>query len=240
LGDTGLPPPERYHLRLEYLWWEPLPQGELQKGFSETEGTLLDVEADLGVTESQANPLRASLRASDSWKVRGSWRPLDFKGQALARQGFTYGDITVFRNDEVRTSLKGNYVTGEVEWDFARGRQGFLGALLGVKYFDVDTLLVDVDTSERVAETERLPIPVVGLAGRVYASSRLSIEAEFSGMRAGSRGHVFEVYLLARFHITDWVAVGGGYHRLSLEGKDERDFFSLAFDTWTAGVEISL
>ena len=33
-AQEELPPAERYHVRLEYLWWSPQPAGQLQKGFS--------------------------------------------------------------------------------------------------------------------------------------------------------------------------------------------------------------
>jgi hypothetical protein len=151
-----------------------------------------------------------------------------------------YGTTAVGAGDQVITTLKGNYVTGELEWDFVDRRQGFLGLLVGVKYFDVDAILLNADTSSRVAETERLPIPVLGLAGRAYLHPRFSLEAELSGLPAGDRGHVWEFLLAARVHLSDHLAATGGYRRLALEGRDDRDFFNLDLGTWTFGVELSL
>jgi hypothetical protein len=234
------PSPEDYTLRLEYLWWSPQPTGELQKGVSEIEGTLIDLEDDLGVAASSANALRAALRVGGSWKLRGSWSPLDFRGTAIASRPFIYGTTVVRAGDEVSSSLKGNYVTSEVEWDFVGREQGFLGLLAGVKFFDVDVLVLDVDTSSRVAETERLPVPVVGLAGRVYVGGRVSLEAELSGLPAGDRGHVFEMLLAGRIHLLRRLAATAGWHKLAVEGRDDRDFFSINLSQWTLGVEISL
>lgn len=234
------PPAEQYTVRLEYLFWSPLPEGQLQKGVSGIEGTLLDAQADLGLAEHSMNPLRGSLRLGTSWKLRGSWAPIDFRGDAVADRAFVYGTTVVRPGDEVVTTLKGSYVTAELAWDFVRRPQGFLGLLFGVKYFDVDALVLDATTSSRVVETERLPLPVLGLAGRIYLGRYLSLEGEVSGLTLGDRGHVVELLLAGRLHVTRRLAATGGWHRLALEGRDDRDYLKLDLGTWTFGAEISL
>jgi hypothetical protein len=92
-------------VRLEYLLWSPQPSGQLQKGLGDVEGTLLDVEADLGLGEGGANALRGTLRLGGSWKLRGSWSPLEFRGDVTAGQPFVYGTTVVRPGDRVLTSL---------------------------------------------------------------------------------------------------------------------------------------
>jgi hypothetical protein len=231
---------EDYALRLEYLFWKPAPRGELQKGLGSAEGTLLDAEADLGLEAGKTNAVRGTLRLGGSWKLRASWAPLDYAGDRAAPRSFTYGTIVARTNDRIVTSIKGNYVTTDLEWDFARRPNGFLGVVVGMKLFDVDTLVLDVDTQSRVADTNRVPVPVLGLVSRTYAGRYLSFEGELTGMTIGSRGHVWEWLLTARVHVSDHLAATGGYHSLRIEGRDERDFFSLRLGTWTFGAEISL
>lgn len=239
-AQEQLPPAERYHLRLEYLWWSPQPAGLLQKGFSDREGTLVDVETDLGLQQSSANTLRGALRLGTSWKLRGSWAPIDFRGDQAAPRGFDYGTAVVQPGNEVRTSVKGNYGTAELEWDFLKRPEGFAGLLFGARLFDIDTLLLNVDTEDRVAETRRLPIPTVGLAGRMYVGRHFSVEGELSGLTLGDRGHVWEWMVAARVHLTERLAGTGGYHRLALEGRNDRDYLKFDLGQWTYGVEISL
>jgi hypothetical protein len=240
LAQSNLPAAEQYHLRLEYLWWSPQPTGQIQRGVGDTEGTLLDVESDLGIGKASMNVARGSLRLGPSWKLRGSWAPLDFRGDVIADRAFDYGTTGVEPGDQVITSLKGNCITGELAWDFVRRPTGFLGLLVGVKYFDVDVLLLNATTSSRVAETEKLPIPVLGLAGRAYLSRRFSVEGELSGLPAGNRGHVWEILLAARFHLSDHIAGTGGWHKLVIEGRDAPNYFNLSLGQWTYGVELSL
>ena len=66
------------------------------------------------------------------------------------------GTLVARFGDRILTSLKGNYFTAALQWDFVANLGGYLGVLGGVKYFDVDTVMVNADTSTRVAEAEKL------------------------------------------------------------------------------------
>ena len=235
-----LPPAENYTVRVEYLWWSPIPTGQIQKGLGDFEGTLLDIQEDLAVESGSANVLRGAFRLGGSWKLRGGWTSIDFQGDTFADRPFLYGTLVARSGDQIVTSLKGNLISADLEWDFLEQEWGFLGGLFGVRYFDIDTIMVNVATANRVAETERLPIPVLGLAARAYLGERVSLEGEFAGITAGSLGHLWEWLVAVRLHATEQVAVTGGYHSLSLEGQDDRDFLSLKLSTWTFGLEISL
>ncbi len=240
LAQSELPPAERYKLRVEYLWWSPGLVGEVQKGFSDNEGTVLDVQADLGIPDNGANLLHGSLRLGQGWKFRGSWTPLEYQGDVLAARAFTYGTTVVVPGQQVKTLFKGNYFTSEIEKDLVERPQGFLGLLLGVKYLDVDAVMLNVDTQSRVAQNQQLPLPVLGLAGRAYLGEHLSFEGEFSGLPAGDRGHVYELLLAGRAHLSSRLAGTIGWRKLEVQGKTSRDYFKLGLSAWTFGVEISL
>jgi hypothetical protein len=239
-AQSDLPAAERYVVRLEYLFWSPQPSGEVQKGVAGVEGTLLDVREDLQLGESSANCLRGALRLGEAWKLRGSWTPIDFRGDAIAGSSIVYGTTVVLPGQRVVSSLKGNYFVAELEWDFLRRPQGSLGLLGGAQVVDVDALVLNADTSDRVFETERLPIPVLGLVGRAYLTRWLSLEGELSGLTLGDRGHSFELLVAARLHLSDHFAATGGYRKVALQGRDGRDYFQIDMETWTFGAEISL
>ena len=239
-GQEYLAPEEQYIVRLEYLRWSPSPQGEIQKGLGDFEGTLLDVESDLGMESRSGNTFRGDIRLGRSWKLRGGWAPLDYQGDVSATEPFTYGTLVARPGDRMLTSFKGNLISTSLQWDFVANPGGYLGALFGVRYFDVDTVMVNANTSSRVAEEERLPIPVIGLSGRAYFQDWFSFEGELAGMTAGSRGHLWEWLFALRIHFTDRLAATGGYHKLSFEGTTDRDLFNLSLGAWTFGIEISL
>jgi hypothetical protein len=239
-AQDALPLAEQYTLRFEYLWWSPTPSGEIRKGLGDFGGTLLDIEEDLAVEKGKGNTIYGTVRLGGGWKLRGGWTDLDFSGDTFAERPFLYGTLVARFGDQIVTSLKGNLVTADLEWDFTQGEWGFLGGLAGVRFFDVDTVMLNVATADRVAETDRLPIPVLGLAGRAYLGEWVSLEGQLAGITAGSRGHLWEWVVALRFHATEHVAGTTGYRSLSVEGQDDRDFFGLKLSTWTFGIELSL
>ena len=238
-GAQSLPGPEKYYIRAEYTRWSPGLDSQIQKGFGDAEGTLLDLAKDLGVEDESTWQARATIRLGQSFKLRGSYLPLDkYKGDTIAKTNFVYGGQQYFAANRVVTSINGNYYTGEIEWDFRRGEAGFAGIFVGAKVFQVGSIVVSED--KRITQDNTVPIPVVGFAGRTYYNRRFSMEGEFSGMTLGSRGHVWEVNLYGRINLSDRLAIGAGYHTVTLEGRDERDSVRVKLSGWQYGIELSL
>ena len=233
------PPPERYGLRLEYREYRPKLTGDVQKGASGDEGSLIDVVDDLGIQDERTFDARVTLKIKTGHKVRAAYMPLDYHGDQLAPRNFTFKNTTYFRSDRVVTTLKGSLYSGDYQWEFYRGERGFVSALLGARVFDVDTVLVDVDQALREQDSVRTPIPVLGVAGRAYAG-RLSFEGEFAGLTAGSLGSFYEFETSARIHLSDRLAVQGGYRVLSLNAKDDPDLVKIRMGGWQFGLELSL
>jgi len=230
------PAPERYGLRLEYREYRPTVTGKLQIG---EDATLIDIVDDLGIEDKRTFEARATLKIKTGHKLRGGYMPIDYDGDQEAPRNFTFQGTTYFRTDRVVTSLKGSLFSGDYQWEFYRGPHGFVGALIGARVFDVDTVLVDVDEGFRETESTLAPIPVIGIAGRGYAG-RLSFEGEVSGLSAGSLGTYYEFETSARIHLSDRLAVQGGYRVLSLTGKDEPDELEFRMGGWQFGLELSL
>jgi hypothetical protein len=233
------PPPERYGLRLEYREYRPTATGQVQKGANGEEGSLIDIVDDLGIQDKRTFDARVTLKIKTGHKIRGGYMPLDYHGDQGAPRNFTFKNTTYFRADRVVTSLKGTLYSGDYQWEFYRGERGFLGALIGARVFDVDTVLVDVDEASREQDSVLAPIPVLGIAGRAYAG-RLSFEGEFSGLTAGSLGSYYEFETSARVHLSDRLAVQGGYRVLRVHAKDDPDLVKFRMGGWQFGLELSL
>src|SRR6185503_14617210 len=116
-GGDDRAPQERYHLRAQYREFRPGISGKVQKGSGSVEGTLIDLDDDLGIEDVRRFDVRASLQFKDGVKLRGSWTPLDFDGDADASRTFTYGDTRYDRFSRVVTSIKGNYYSADLEYD---------------------------------------------------------------------------------------------------------------------------
>ena len=221
--SSNLPPAEKYGLRLQYREFRPSLTGQAQKGSGDTSGSLIDVTDDLGIADKRTFDVRGTLQFKKGWKIRGSYTPLKYSGDTEVPRTFTYGDTRYER----------------FEWDFLKGPHGFLGAVVGAKMFDVDASLVNASINAREVDTITAPVPVIGLASRLYAG-RVSIEGEVAGLSAGSRGSMLEAEGSVRLHISDRLAAMGGYRHLTLDGKDGKDQVKLKLGGWQFGLEISL
>jgi hypothetical protein len=234
------PTAENYRLRLEYREYRPSLSGDVQKGFGDDEGTLVDVEDDLGFADDRTFEARATIQIARGHKLRASYTPLEYAGNvARARRTFTFGQTTYERFTQVVSTFKGGYYAGAYEWDFVKGSKGYLGAFAGGAFLDFDATLVAVEANAREQEEIRSPVPLVGATARVY-SGRLSLQAELSGISAGSRGKIIEVEASARLHLSDRLAAMGGYRSLAVDGRDGRDRADLRLKGWQFGIEIGL
>jgi hypothetical protein len=237
--EPNLPPQEKYGLRLQYREFRPKLTGDASKASGDTEGSTVDVTNDLGFADKRTFDLRATVQFKRGWKLRGSFTPFDYNGDVEATRSFDYGNTHYGRFDHVVSSLKGRYYSADLEWDVVKGRYGYLGAVAGAKLFDVDAALVNASINSREVDTITAPIPVIGLATRVYAS-RVSFEGEIAGLSVGSRGSMLEAEGSVRIHLSDRMAIMGGYRHLSLDGKDGLDHVNIKLGGWQFGLEISL
>jgi hypothetical protein len=239
-GGDDRPSQERYHLRAQYREFHPGLSGKVQKGQGQTEGTLIDLDDDLAIEDKRRFDVRAAIQFKSGVKLRGAWTQLDYDGDTQAVRTFTYGATRYDRFSRIVTSIKGNYYAADIEWDFLQRPQGYLGLVAGAKGFDVDTVVLSPSQeNSREVDTLRAPIPVVGLTGRLYIS-RVSLEAEGVGMSLGDTGKLYEVEGSVRVHISDRLALQGGYRVLKLDGKDERDRVKMDLGGFTFGLELSL
>ena len=238
-AQVEVPEPERYGLRLEYREDRPTLTGSVQKGANGEEGSIVDLIDDLGIEDDRTFDARVTFKIKSSHKLRAGYMPVDYHGDQEAPRNFTFMDTTYFRSDRVVTSVKGALWSGDYQWEFYQGEKGFVGAILGGRWFDGDTVLVDVDQGLRETNSESFPLPVLGIAGRAYAG-KLSLEGEFAGLPAGSLGNYYEFEGSARFHISDRLGLMGGYRLINLDARDDPDQVQFKLSGWQFGLELSL
>ncbi|HEY7512396.1 MAG TPA: hypothetical protein VIG50_19205 [Vicinamibacteria bacterium] len=230
--------PEQYRLRVEYREYRPSLTGEVQRGDGATAGTLLDLEDDFGITDHRQFEVHGAIQIRQGHKLRVSVTRLDYRAEAEARRNFTFGSTRFERFSDVHTNVKGFYYTAEYEWDFWKGPRGYLGVLLGAKAIDIDWTVVS-PPSQRETDTTRGPVPSIGGAARLYAG-RVSIDGELSGLSYGSLGTAIEAQTSVRVHLSDRLALQGGYRLLKIKGDNELDLGDARLGGFTFGLELSL
>jgi hypothetical protein len=238
-SSAEVAPAEKYRVRAEWRWWTPSVSGTIQKGFGSVSGTPLSLTDNLGITNESTWMLDGAIRLSKSFKLTGGYIPLNYSGAQAATTNFIYGDQLFVKDEEIQTSLKAQVFSGAIEWDFYKGKGGYAGAFFGADVLLTDSVLVAPATGQRVIDSATLPVPILGVVGRGYMGRHFSLSALLAGFTLGDQGHIFEMDLAARLHISDRFAAAVGYYRLSFEGTDGRDFVSLTLGGLSFGAEVS-
>lgn len=232
-----LPPPEQYHLRGEYLYWWPKLGAEVSKGES---GTVNDVSSDLGVADDSTFELRGTLRAGASHKLSGTYTKLDYAGDLTSHPTVRYGSQTFFPGSRLVTSMKGGYYGGQYEWDFVKGQQGFVGAVLGARLLDLDVVLVDPGAARREQDSVRIWRPLLGVSARGYVGRRLSLAGTLAGMSVGSRGYALEFEATAQIHLFERIGLKGGFRSFKVKEETGSRLIDWRDNGGMLGVELSL
>ena len=240
VSSEGLPSQEHYRLRLEYREWRPELTGNMLKSSPDLDGTVVDLNEDLALEKDRTFEARGEIQFKPGTKLRGTYTRINYHGDVEAAPNtFNFGASRFITGSRIVSSVKGAYYSADLEFDFVKGPGGFLGGIVGARMLDIDRTIVSPTAEQREADTWRKPQPVIGVVGRGYAG-RFSAEGEITGLSLGDRGSVFEFDGSARFHLSDRLAIQGGYRVLSAKPKDGTDSIEFRMGGWHFGLELSL
>jgi hypothetical protein len=232
-----VPGPEQYTVRIEGAIWGPSLASELQVT-GNVQGTLIDVPKDLGVADKGTYEGRLTLQLGVGHKVRLGYTNIDYDGNTPINREIRFQDTIYPRFTRLVTSQKGSYFSGDYQWDITKGAHGYFGPLIGGKFFDTDATLVAPERGDRDVQTLRVPVPVVGVAGRGYYG-RFSGSGELEGFTIGKRGSLIEFAMAAHFNVSDHLGVQFGYRFMRVHGEYSNDLVTMRLSGLKFGGEIS-
>jgi hypothetical protein len=232
-------PNEAYRIRVQYGWFSSQLEGTASKSFLGVAGSEFDVTQDLGVEDDRTWFAYGTIRLGAKWKLRGGYIALNYGGTKELTQRIIFGE-TIFQTGEtVSSSIKGGYISGDLEWDFVRTGVAYLGLTGGARAPDVDTVLVSPDTGKREQGTYRPVSPELGVAGRVYIG-RMSLEGFASTFFRVSGRKITDLEITARLHFSPRFCISGGYKYISFNTEKDFDTVDLKVKGWTYGLELGL
>ena len=121
---------------------------------------------------------------------------------------------------------------GGYEYDFLVGRYGFLGATLDVLVANANTQVKAPDLVPIIDQKEdrTLPIPMIGLAGRVCPIRWVNLTARASGLPAGSYGYIFDGEASLNINPIEYLGISGGYRYLVINVKYNENYWDYRLD----------
>src|SRR5688572_26502544 len=173
---------EVYRIEAAYAWWNAEPSLIINSESLEIVGTDIDLIGDLGIQKKRLGLFDVVLRPGRKHKFRFQRIPIKYETDAFpVQREFVFNGQRYRVGLPVTTSVDFTTYRFGYEYDFLYLRRGFLGALVDLKYTNVDVSLDSPIGAEFISATA--PIPTIGVVGRGYVLPSLAINGELSFFR---------------------------------------------------------
>lgn len=219
---------DNFIVELEGRYWMPKLNANIKLSdyglVTEVIGTDIDVVKDLGIKNKGFFSGRIILKLSERNKIRFSYLPLYYSAENAISRSISFGGTTFTAGTVVKTELRADVYDITYEFDAIKGDIGFLGIVVGVKYFDLYGKLESTFPPYMEDGGGQAPIPVIGLAGRIYPIKYFNISGEITGLSVG-QASIYDAELAINVNPIKYVGLSGGYRviNISAEGDNDKD-----------------
>ena len=235
-GATAPAIGERYHVELGLAFWNPDPLAIVSSEGLDIEGTDVDLVDDLGIERKRMLELRTVLRPATKHKFRFHYLPVRYEAEAIVQREFVFNGQVYRIGLPVQTDAKFTTYRFGYEYDFFYRRRGYIGALVDLKYTDVDLALETPVRSEFARQAA--PIPGIGVVGRGYVARNVAITGEWTFFKVPGNlsdefgGHYRDYDFYGTVNFTDNVGAQFGLRSIDVEYFKDLDRGDLNFTGW--------
>jgi len=200
-------------------------------------GTPVDVDGTLNLDRSNNVTVEGALNLGD-FRLSLNYFPLKFNGSSALNIPVTYNGSNYNVGDTVNAELKANVYDAGITWylvnmdDLPSRLQ--IGIEAAVKVTDVDATLSDqtLGISQTVSKT--LPIPTIGLRGRVALADFVGVTAR-AGYLGYAGNHFLDAEAQVEFSPIPTLGIYGGYRYIDLKIDQSGVFVDARFQGPFAG-----
>ena len=235
-ATSGEPVGEDYHIEAAYSWWNAEPSLIVNSESLGIIGTDINLVADLGIAKRRLGVFDVVLRPSRKHRFKFQRLPIKYDTDAFqVQREFIFNGQLYRIGLPVTTSVDFTTYRFGYEYDFLYFSKGFIGAVIDLKYTNVDVTLESPIGSEFISATA--PIPAFGVAGRGYVLPNLAINGELTLFRTpeglaeqlDGNARYTDFDINGTFNFTKNVGFKMGYRRTSVFYDVELDTGDLKF-----------
>ena len=136
---------EEYHIEFAYGWWNASPSLIVNSESLDIVGTDVDLVQDLGIEQKKLGKINIVLRPAKKHRFRFERLPIQYEADATVGRIFVFNGQTFSVGLPVQTEAKFDTYRFGYEYDFLYRSKGFLGALVELKYTNIDVELRQSD-----------------------------------------------------------------------------------------------
>ncbi len=201
------------------------PSGELA---AETNGigTNVNLESDLDLADSEEMVAELGVSLGD-FKISAGYMPLSFQGNSLLTRPIFFDGELYNIGTPIRSSVDLDIIDIGFTWYFLNmddtPTRLQVGVEVAAKITDAEASLVDDLTKRTETASATVPIPTVGLRGRVALADFVGVNGRFGYLGYGDN-HFLDADVQIEFSPLPLVGIYAGYRYLDI-AIDESDIY---------------
>lgn len=202
---------EDYNIELEGRYWRPKLDSTV-KIVDNNIGTDVKLVDDLGLDEKKDfGEARLQIKFFNRNKFNFSYLPLKWDADKVLTRTIQFEGKTYAVGTRVQSELDLKLFKAGYEFDLLAGKLGFLGLTFDVLVADTNVQLkaASLAIDEKYGKT--LPIPMIGISGRLNFVKWMGITAKVSGLPAGGYGYLLDAEGSLDINPIKYVGISGGY-----------------------------
>ena len=221
---------ENYTVELEGRMWN-VKLDSTVKVVQNGIGTDMKLVDDLGFDE-RKNFFegRLQVKFARAHKFNLEYIPLKWDADKVITKTIEFSGQTYTQGTRVQSSTDLKFFKGGYEYDFLAGSLGFLGGTLDVLVANGNVQLKAPSLAIDQKEDKTVPIPMIGLVGRVYPIRWVNLTAKASGLPLGSYGYVVDAEASLNINPIKYIGISGGYRYLETNLKYDNNSLNFKLD----------
>lgn len=229
---------ERFSFKPGYLALNPT--GDVAVSVDGLTGTLLDVEGDLGMDDSEDYFVEAALQLG-AFRLFAAYLPLSFSGTSVLTSDVSFNGETFVLGSRVESDVNVDIYEAGLAWflvniDDMPVRIQF-GPEMAVKYVDASVELQDNSFGLNESESVGVPVPTLGARMRVSVADYLSVIGRVGYLKYDGNSFM-DVDAQIECSPLPLVGLFAGYRYLDIEVDDNDVFIDTSFAGPYAGALI--
>lgn len=226
---------EEYHIEASYGWWNAEPSLIVNSESLEILGTDVNLIEDLGIEKHKLGKFDLVLRPGKKHRFRFSRLPMHYEADDTVKRSFVFNGQSYNVGLPVQTLANFDTYRFGYEYDFLYFTKGFVGALIDLKYTNVNVELNSPIGAEFTKATA--PIPTIGIVARGYPIANLAITGEMSFFRVPDNlaeqldgdGSYTDFDVNATYNFNRYVGAQAGFRRVNIFYDVDLDSGTLKF-----------